>query len=50
VKPFVFSDIRSGFHIEKSNSKDFGDVQLKKSGIGQFEDGLGAFANRKSTY
>lgn len=26
--------------------KDFGDVQLKKSGIGQFEDGLGVFANR----
>ena len=26
--------------------KDFGDIQLKKSKIGQFEDGLGAFANR----
>lgn len=24
----------------------FGDVSIKKSGIGQFEDGLGAFANR----
>lgn len=24
----------------------FGDVQLKKSEIGQFEDGLGVFANR----
>lgn len=27
-------------------SKNFVDVQLKKSGIGQFEDGLGVFANR----
>jgi hypothetical protein len=27
-------------------SKNFGDVQLKKSGIGQFEDSLGVFANR----
>lgn len=26
--------------------KDFGDVYLKKSKIGQFEDGLGVFANR----
>ncbi len=25
---------------------DFGDVLLKKSEIGQFEDGLGVFANR----
>jgi len=26
--------------------KDFGDISIKKSKIGQFEDGLGAFANR----
>lgn len=26
--------------------KDFGDILLKKSKIGQFEDGIGAFANR----
>ena len=31
---------------EETFSKDFGDVQLKKSGIGQFEDGLGVFASR----
>lgn len=26
--------------------KNFGDILLKKSKIGQFEDGIGAFANR----
>jgi hypothetical protein len=34
-------------HMQKETfSKDFDDVQLKKSNIGQFEDGLGVFANR----
>ncbi|MGC1879184.1 MAG: SET domain-containing protein [Rhabdochlamydiaceae bacterium] len=33
--------------MEKDNIiKNFGDVYLKKSNIGQFEDGLGVFANR----
>ena len=32
--------------MQKDTVKDFGDIQLKKSKIGQFEDGLGAFANR----
>ena len=31
---------------QKIFSKNFGDVQLKESDIGQFKDGLGVFANK----
>jgi len=32
--------------MNKDSMKDFGDVYLKTSQIGQFEDGLGVYADR----
>lgn len=33
--------------MKKGVAMDFGDVQIKKSEIGQFKDGLGAFVRRE---
>ncbi len=37
---------KEGFMQQENIISDFGDIVLKKSNIGQFDDSIGAFANR----